>query len=331
MTTATALVLELDTLRASRAPLYHRYDREINPQPAFVLLSEEGEVSADSSGEIGNGIPSSVWHGRDLRFPVSPFASGSDLADFLERFDRGRVLLERIHEGHSVEWDGSNYVGTLDDDAQAARDELEAALQEVEEADVQRVEDWLGAMPWADLWPVADNHRQAVEALEHTARQDGIVLDGDVGDYLLSRLWTESDWPSDLAKEGKWEEARRLWERWEGAAVAAGAQPRDLAADVDDLADAVDLSWLPGEVRDELVRRRVDAVDAWAEANPETPRHRAHFTRFGVSLQPSIADAEGYLQYREDFRDLPPEEWTGVEAWIAREEDRIQAWRQGRG
>lgn len=318
MTTATALVLELDNLRASRAPLYHRYDREINPQPAFVLLSEEGEVSADWNGEIGNGIPATVWHGRDLRFPVSPFASGSDLADFLERFDRGRVLLERIHEGHSVEWDGSNYVGHLDDDAQAAREELEAALQEVDQADVQRIQDWIGSMPWPDLWPATDNLREAVEGLERIARQDGIVLDGDVETALLSRLWTESDWPSDLAKAGRWEDARRLWERWEEAARAAGHQPRDLAADVDDMADAVeslwpstmsdlsnfdhsarrecvtegrqedearvtlseglrwiredrpetvDLSWLPGEVGDELVRRRVESVDAWAEAN----------------------------------------------------------------
>jgi hypothetical protein len=131
MSTATALVLSLDNLRASRAPLFHRYPREVNPQPAFVLLSEEGEVSADSSGEIGNGVPASVWHGCDLRFPVSPSVSGSDLADYLERFDRGRALLERIHEGHSVEWDGSNHVGHLDDDAQAAREELEAALLEL--------------------------------------------------------------------------------------------------------------------------------------------------------------------------------------------------------
>lgn len=186
MSTATALVVELDTLRASRAPLFHRYDREINPQGAFVLLSEEGGVSADWNSEIGNGIPATVWHGCDLRFPVSCSVSGSALADYLEG-EEGSSLLSRIHQGHSVEWDGSNYVGNLDDDAKAAREELEAALQEVEQVDVQRIQDWIGSLPWSDTWPEADNLRQAVEGLERVAQQDGTTLDGDLEAYLIDQ------------------------------------------------------------------------------------------------------------------------------------------------
>lgn len=147
----STLVLELDNFRDSLAPLFHRYPREVNPQGALVEITEEGAVSADWNGEIGNGVPSFGWHGRTIRVPVSPFVSGPDLADFLERFARGRVLLERIHEGHSVEWDGSNFVGSLDEDAQAAREELETALRELKQADVQRAEEWISSTSWADL------------------------------------------------------------------------------------------------------------------------------------------------------------------------------------
>ena len=380
MSTATALVLELDNLRDSLAPLFHRYPREVNPQGAFVEITEEGAVSADWNGEIGNAVPSHVWHGRTIRAPVSPFVRGADLLDFLERFDRGRVLLERIHEGHSVEWDGSNYVGSLNEDAQAAREELETALQELEQADVQRAEEWTASTPWADLWPSGKKLALAVERVEAEALASGTVLDGSTEEAILSRLWTESDWPSDLAKAGRWEDARRLWEHWTAAATAAGHQPRDLADDVEDLADAVeslwpetmsnldgfdhsarretlaegraedeaeatlseglrwikedrpagrmDLSWLSGEVTRELVRRRVEALEAWGRDNPET--RRAHFTRFGVSLQPVEADQEGYLPYRDGFRHgIPAVDWTPAETWIAHQEEQIEEWRQG--
>lgn len=161
---------------------------------------------------------------------------------------------------------------------------------------------------------------QAVESVEEEARKAGTVLDGEVERAILSRLWTESDWPFDLAKAGRWEDARRLWEHWSEATTAAGHQPRDLSADVEDLADAVEslwpssisnlegfdhaarwetlvdgrvedeaestlseglrwikedrpsgrvnLDWLPREVRAGLVRRRVEALEAWAKATP---------------------------------------------------------------
>lgn len=324
------LVLNLDNLRDSLAPLFHHYPREINPQGAFVELSEEGEVSADWDSEIGNAVPSFLWHGRTIRVPVSPFVSGSDLADYLERFDRGRVLLERIHEGHSVAWDGSNFVGNLNEDAQAAREELEAALQELGQADVQPTEEWVSSAPWADLWPAGVNLADAVERIEAEAQTSGMVLDGDVERAVLSRLWTESDWPSDLAKAGRWEDARRLWEHWTEAATAAGHLPRDLSADVGDMAEAVeslwpstmsnldgfdhtarhevlasdgqegeaeatlseglrwirddreagrlDLDWLPEEVRVELVRRRVEALESWGR---DCPASGDGFTWFG--------------------------------------------------
>ena len=48
-----------------------------------------------------------------------------------------------------------------------------------------------------------------------------------------------------------------------------------------------------------------------------------HYTNFGISAQPRIADAEGYVEYREGYKDMPTETWTISEIWIARQSLRV--------
>lgn len=43
-----------------------------------------------------------------------------------------------------------------------------------------------------------------------------------------------------------------------------------------------------------------------------------HFTNFGMSMQPSCADQEGFLEYREGYEDnICEEDWTESEILIA--------------
>ena len=56
---------------------------------------------------------------------------------------------------------------------------------------------------------------------------------------------------------------------------------------------------------------------------------KTHYTNFGFSQQPlGITDAEGYVEYRENFHSLPAEHWTEAEEWIARQEKRLETWRK---
>lgn len=57
----------------------------------------------------------------------------------------------------------------------------------------------------------------------------------------------------------------------------------------------------------------------------KTKNQHVHFTTFGVSAQPSEADADGYLAYREDFERLPEDEWTRAERWIHDAETSVAA------
>ena len=55
-----------------------------------------------------------------------------------------------------------------------------------------------------------------------------------------------------------------------------------------------------------------------------------HFTNFGVSVQPRVANSIGYIPYREDFQSrIDHAHWTAAERWIDAEERRIDAWRAG--
>jgi len=56
--------------------------------------------------------------------------------------------------------------------------------------------------------------------------------------------------------------------------------------------------------------------------------HYTHYTNFGCSMQPSCADSDGYLHYRDDYESLPRGEWTDAERWIDEMERAVASWRR---
>lgn len=177
----------LATLRAELAPLFHRYPQQTEPQPAYVQLDEVGDVTAGHSGEIGGGAPAHVWHGRTLRWSVPASVLGDVLADLLA--GDALPLLQRVHAGHSVQWDGNNHCGALDDDAQQASDELDRLFEGLSHSDLVSV--W-GAGDWlfscnrlSDVWSGC-SLAEAVAESESCARSEGVLIDGDIADELLA-------------------------------------------------------------------------------------------------------------------------------------------------
>lgn len=236
--------LSIDSLREEVSPLYLKYDREINPQGAYIEIDEAGEVTADSNAEIGNGIPMTVYHGRTRRIPCPCSVVGSELADFLE--GEGLALLERIHAGHEVEWDGNNHVGSLEKDAQAAEVELERSLQELPTATIWSAEQWIENDSLDGLWPVGKTLEAAAEAAS-TPNEANEVIEGDMEAAILQKFWGKAPaWPSEAAKSGNWEMARRMIERWEEDSKysrVSSNRSEMLDLDSEDLADAVESLW----------------------------------------------------------------------------------------
>lgn len=183
-----------------KAPLWERYERQTREQPAFLELDpENGRVKFGVNPEVGppHGVPADVWHGVRMRWGAPSTLTGQACVDLFEEL---RPLLERVAAGHSVVWNGSNHVGRLTDDAQAASEAIEETLYKLRDdptsadhASVWNAGEWI----WGsnslhgvagDLEITADTSDADLEALatklEGDADGEGIVLDGDVEDAL---------------------------------------------------------------------------------------------------------------------------------------------------
>ena len=102
------------------------YQGQSNAQQAFIALDlEDGQLYADYNAEIGNSVPMSVGHGRTIRWYVPALQ-----ANVMNRILREITpLAQQVLDGSEVERDGNN-VGTLNDTAQDALDEIGRLLGE---------------------------------------------------------------------------------------------------------------------------------------------------------------------------------------------------------
>lgn len=120
---------KIQELKDKNDPIYCKYHSQYQPQEAYIQMDENGTISADYSSIVGDGMPSDVWHLRTIRFPITPNVTGSTILDFVTGY---RDEFERIHEGHSVEWDGNNNKGYLTDVARDAYDDVCLALRNIQ-------------------------------------------------------------------------------------------------------------------------------------------------------------------------------------------------------
>lgn len=99
----------------------------------FVLYFDESEVIPTYNGEIGNAVPFSVFHGYEIRLEFNAGLKRGTVNHL------GRELLpcfQRVQNGMVEYWDGNNYRIRLTDDAQAAKREIEAAIEAAEYAEI---------------------------------------------------------------------------------------------------------------------------------------------------------------------------------------------------
>jgi hypothetical protein len=178
-----------------RAPLFLKYQGEFREQPGYLDLDENGNVEVGTNPEIGRAIPVSVWNRRTVRWTIPGTAKGVSLSVLLEQL---KPLLERVHAGHSVDWDGSNHVGTFTDDASDAIDAVEAEIEQFfQDGDncvtLWDASDWLftgrnDEQDARNLGVKADMTDGQLETLAEQfgreAEADDAFLDGDIASML---------------------------------------------------------------------------------------------------------------------------------------------------
>jgi hypothetical protein len=166
----------------ARAPLLHYYPTQNHPRAAYLEMDEDGHVRTDWDSEAGTGntVPERVWNGRTLRWRISPRLTAAALCDFLED-EATQALLEQIHRGHTVDYDGRNMRGHLADDAKAAERRLQEAIDDIED-DVKDID--------IDEW-LDDARMTASEVEADLARCDGSV--DALYDYYCDVAWDGDD------------------------------------------------------------------------------------------------------------------------------------------
>jgi len=179
---------DLKELRSESAPLYHRYCGQTHPQAAYIEIDCEcGGVDFGYYREIGNAVPEAVAHGRTRRYRVPAEATGETLADLLESAEF-QVLAGRVYQGVKIVWDGNNYVGRPDYDAQDAEEALEEILFSLEDEsllEVWEVDDYLFANNSLEALWRDESLQAAVAALRAEARREHIHVDGSIETALL--------------------------------------------------------------------------------------------------------------------------------------------------
>jgi hypothetical protein len=158
------------------------YDRQTTRQPCFVELDcQTGTLTARYNPEIGNAIPCSVWHGHEQRWDIPCLTA--DAAN--ELMDDITPLAQRVLDGYSSEWDGSNHVAHFTADAHAASEEIAETIDAINVSEDNGVSCW-DAGDWLNSSTVdglgADTDDDGVAALarqfETEAAEQNIVLRG---------------------------------------------------------------------------------------------------------------------------------------------------------
>jgi hypothetical protein len=116
ITAQTTLPISFEELDDESIPVYCP-NNVGNAHPAYICLDQNGFVFTDY-GEVSSPY---IVFGRTLRWPINANLNGREIKKL---FAESAFLLERIHAGHSIEWDGKNNAGSLSDDASEAADEL---------------------------------------------------------------------------------------------------------------------------------------------------------------------------------------------------------------
>lgn len=169
-----------------KTPLYRKYNSQYDHQSAYLHISpENGDVWFDYDAEIGGAVTSDVWHGRTIRVPITPFLTAKTLNNIL--IDPKIIgLIEGVIAGHAENYNGSNYVGTLDDTAQSQLQQLERELLDYEpEFSTAAADDWFQNCPKSELIEDGETTENAAERLHSEAWDEGFLVDvEDIVDYL---------------------------------------------------------------------------------------------------------------------------------------------------
>lgn len=150
----------------SDTELHHRYRGQTSAQDCYVWLNcKTSKLGVMRGAEIGSAVPFAVHHGHTQRWSI-PALKAKAANELLEEI---APLAARVVAGYSSEWDGSNNVAELSDDAEAAREEIDALCERItDRADESETVSVWEASSWYSGVGDRDQQRDALKITAET-------------------------------------------------------------------------------------------------------------------------------------------------------------------
>lgn len=102
-----------------------KYSGQTNTQGLFFEIFQNGNIEVDVNPEIGNAVPSKVFHREIIRITIPDSMTRADIKGF---YIDNREAFATIVKGFDSEWNGQNFVGVLTDEAQECLEDIEYKL-----------------------------------------------------------------------------------------------------------------------------------------------------------------------------------------------------------
>jgi hypothetical protein len=151
------------------AELLHVYPGQQQPQDCYLKLDlRDGEFTADWNAEVGNAVPSDVYHGHVRRYYI-PVLSAETANDLLRTL---APLAQRVLDSYESRWNGHNHVAVLNEDGEVADATIRGRLEDASEPDLH----WADASDW--LYDIRSDIEGRLSAGETVDALEG-ELDGD--------------------------------------------------------------------------------------------------------------------------------------------------------
>lgn len=182
-----------------RFALACQYPGQTQPQSAYIALDlRDRTMWAEYDPEIGNAVSMAVCHGHVRRYYIPPL-----VADVANRLMQDlEPLARRVCDGYESEWNGSNHVAKLSEDAQEAETEIEGLTtwhydwDPTDAAQMQTACDW--------YYEVSDEVKGKTDKeLEELAEQWDKDAEGE-GVYITTDTLTQLKRASELRVMDAW-------------------------------------------------------------------------------------------------------------------------------
>ena len=116
-----------------------------------------------------------------------------------------------MYDGLEVKWDGNNFIGVLDADADEASEELQALFANLKGAcwDVMPAEDFIAPSELSDIWPAGMTLDDAARGVARAAFEQDLFCGnrGDIEEALIQRLQSLIAEDEDFTPTGEQEAA----------------------------------------------------------------------------------------------------------------------------